>query len=390
MNGAGTSLIDQVTYDGFGNVTSETQPSNGDRWKYTGREYDNTIGLQRNGARYLANGRWTAEDPSGFGGDDPNLYRYAGNNPINGTDPSGLDKWKSSDDTVWDWGNSLPEWDDQIKKVSVKLFDGKVEGRITAVTGLKPKYGRVGIEIPRPCFRIDFTGKAGAKDIDYVQFWTHVFYFTPANKDGKVQYNDEMPLIALYPAAVEDEKKRLKFLVLSGRKNPDTWIWRVDVPSDALTPLANSILKSKYGSVNEEVPTTMLRRTWNTDAPGDAIDVALAYLKDQKLDTAEKIKAKYRRLTSTAYFRTFVVYTANKKYIPFARFAWKSTAYWTPDMGVDPKGYGDKLKWSQVFEPNGNSATLPDNLKDPLNNKLNEEYDGNIGQNDRGGFKLPT
>ena len=34
-------------------------------------------------------GRFISEDPIGFSGNDLNLYRYVGNNPINYTDPSG-------------------------------------------------------------------------------------------------------------------------------------------------------------------------------------------------------------------------------------------------------------------------------------------------------------
>jgi hypothetical protein len=35
-------------------------------------------------------GRWTAEDPIAFEGGDANLYRFVGNSPTNGTDPTGL------------------------------------------------------------------------------------------------------------------------------------------------------------------------------------------------------------------------------------------------------------------------------------------------------------
>ena len=35
-------------------------------------------------------GRWLSEDPSGFDGGDPNLYRYVGNSPTNFTDATGL------------------------------------------------------------------------------------------------------------------------------------------------------------------------------------------------------------------------------------------------------------------------------------------------------------
>ena len=35
-------------------------------------------------------GRFISQDPIGFAGEDANLYRYVGNNPVNATDPSGL------------------------------------------------------------------------------------------------------------------------------------------------------------------------------------------------------------------------------------------------------------------------------------------------------------
>jgi len=43
-------------------------------------------------ARHLdtKKGRWTSQDPLGFGGGDDNLYRYVGNNPVNAWDASGL------------------------------------------------------------------------------------------------------------------------------------------------------------------------------------------------------------------------------------------------------------------------------------------------------------
>lgn len=42
-------------------------------------------------------GRWMTEDPKGFAAGDANLDRYAGNNPTNETDPSGLEP-----PTIWD------------------------------------------------------------------------------------------------------------------------------------------------------------------------------------------------------------------------------------------------------------------------------------------------
>jgi RHS repeat-associated protein len=90
-NGSG-SVIDTLAYDGFGNVTSESNTANGDRYKYTGREWDDVTKLQYNRARYYdaATGSWVGMDPTGFIAGDTNLYRYVGNSGPNRTDPSGL------------------------------------------------------------------------------------------------------------------------------------------------------------------------------------------------------------------------------------------------------------------------------------------------------------
>jgi len=88
---SGGALIDTIAYDGFGVVTSESATGNGDRYKFTGRELDSETGLQLNGLRYYdaKTGRWTSEDPIGFRGWDPNLYRYVGNQATNAVDPTG-------------------------------------------------------------------------------------------------------------------------------------------------------------------------------------------------------------------------------------------------------------------------------------------------------------
>jgi RHS repeat-associated protein len=91
MDNTGT-LRDSINYDAFGNAT-ESNPSYGDRFKWTGQEFDSSTKLQLNGMRYYdpATGRWTSQDPLGFGGGDPNLYRYSGNATPNAKDPTGLD-----------------------------------------------------------------------------------------------------------------------------------------------------------------------------------------------------------------------------------------------------------------------------------------------------------
>ena len=90
-------MQDTITYDGYGNVLTETNASFGDRYKFTAREFDSATGLQYNRARYYdpTIGRWTSQDPLGFDGGDANLYRYVKNTPRGALIPPGLTLWKT-------------------------------------------------------------------------------------------------------------------------------------------------------------------------------------------------------------------------------------------------------------------------------------------------------
>jgi RHS repeat-associated protein len=85
-------VVDKRTYDSFGRVLSESNPSVQFRYGYTGRELDLESGLNYYRARYYDSnvGRFISVDPMGFGAGDTNLYRYVGNNSTNATDPTGL------------------------------------------------------------------------------------------------------------------------------------------------------------------------------------------------------------------------------------------------------------------------------------------------------------
>jgi RHS repeat-associated protein len=84
------ALAASYTYDPWGNTTSSigalatTNP-----WTYAGSYTDTATGYLKLGARYYnpTTGRFTQPDPSG---QEANTYNYAACNPVNSTDPSGL------------------------------------------------------------------------------------------------------------------------------------------------------------------------------------------------------------------------------------------------------------------------------------------------------------
>jgi len=85
------NVVQQLDYDEFGNVTTDTNPGF-QPFGYAGGLYDQHTHLVRFGARDYdpETGRWTAKDPIGFNGGDTNHYNYVGGDPVNFIDPSGL------------------------------------------------------------------------------------------------------------------------------------------------------------------------------------------------------------------------------------------------------------------------------------------------------------
>ena len=85
------SLLDHIVYDSFGNILTETNSSNGDRFKFAGMQYDATTGQYFDHARwYLPSiGRFDELDALGFAAGDPNQFRYVGDDVLDEVDPSG-------------------------------------------------------------------------------------------------------------------------------------------------------------------------------------------------------------------------------------------------------------------------------------------------------------
>jgi len=92
-----TSIVNHRVYDAYGKLTSETAPTVDLIFSFTGRFFDEATGLQNNLNRSFdpVVGRWLSEDPSEFAAGDSNLYRYIGNEPSAGIDPTGCDPYSN-------------------------------------------------------------------------------------------------------------------------------------------------------------------------------------------------------------------------------------------------------------------------------------------------------
>ena len=92
LDAASGQIAESIGYDAWGRVVSDTQPGF-QPFGFAGGLRDPDTGLVRFGARDYdpLTGRWTSPDPIRFDADDANLYRYAGGDPVNRVDPTGLD-----------------------------------------------------------------------------------------------------------------------------------------------------------------------------------------------------------------------------------------------------------------------------------------------------------
>src|SRR5574337_478099 len=122
------TVAQQLDYDEFGNVLTDTHPGF-QPFGFAGGLYDPDTGLVRFGARdYDAEtGRWTTKDPILFNGEDSNLFAYVQSDPINFVDPYGLYKFAPGAQ-----GPFTPTLDSALK-----CFEKCAGDEVTVTSGLR-------------------------------------------------------------------------------------------------------------------------------------------------------------------------------------------------------------------------------------------------------------
>ena len=115
-------VIKEVLYDPFGGIVEDTNPGFRIPIGFAGGLHDRDLGFVRFGFRDYDTftDRWTAPDPLGDKGGDPDWYGYCLDDPVNGVDPLGLEGF---------WGG--------VKKIGAglgELWDKAPAGISEAVT----------------------------------------------------------------------------------------------------------------------------------------------------------------------------------------------------------------------------------------------------------------
>jgi RHS repeat-associated protein len=148
------TVAQQLDYDEFGNVLTDTNPGF-QPFGFAGGLYDPDTGLVRFGARDYdaATGRWTTKDPLKFKSGDTNLFTYTMSDPVNKIDPEGLLQCKLVDTKKVDENlDKLPEWLREIYEKVKPILDfeipgtEKIPGEISPEIDLKNKGGSIKYE----------------------------------------------------------------------------------------------------------------------------------------------------------------------------------------------------------------------------------------------------
>ncbi|EGB15028.1 YD repeat protein [Pseudodesulfovibrio mercurii] len=109
------NVIKEVLYDPFGGIIEDTNPSLRLPIGFAGGLHDRDLGFVRFGWRDydVRTGRWTAPDPIGDKGGDPDWYGYCLDDPVNMHDPMGLFAWiPLAGAAIGAGSNAYDNWDD--------------------------------------------------------------------------------------------------------------------------------------------------------------------------------------------------------------------------------------------------------------------------------------
>jgi RHS repeat-associated protein len=232
-------ITDTYAYDSFGNAVASNGTS-GNPFRYTGREFDSETGLYYYRARYYDPlvGRFLAEDLSHFDG-GINFYAYAGNSPMNLTDPSGLvpipqKDWNKLQPKPWDFRDIIIEmlkdkkndcscWLNTGKRSTQEIIDIVSRVPIFFFAGAED-YGGDTNEYPASALWINVDGP----------FYSQSWYGVGHNPDNSVVYEP-----GTFGAQMTILIHELAHKVMPNGFTPDNW----GTPSNASQENTDQVIK---------------------------------------------------------------------------------------------------------------------------------------------------
>jgi RHS repeat-associated protein len=137
------NVLDAIVYDPWGNIVSESNAANGDRFKFDGGLYDATQQTYLFNARWLnpQDGRWESQDPLGSQAGDANLYRYVNNAPNNEEDSTGLESFDQLKEKLEEGGWHLIGSEPDLVNIGrpAKVEGGFLQKILSEITGADSK-----------------------------------------------------------------------------------------------------------------------------------------------------------------------------------------------------------------------------------------------------------
>jgi RHS repeat-associated protein len=152
MASNGVAVVkESYRYDAFGAPTIYnganaviTSSAIGNRFLFTGREYNSQFGFYEYRARayHPGLGRFMSEDPKGFDAGDYNWFRYCENDPWDKTDPTGefVDEIADAAFITYDIGRLIHDGGSNLRENLTALGLDAAGAALPFVTGLGPAY----------------------------------------------------------------------------------------------------------------------------------------------------------------------------------------------------------------------------------------------------------
>jgi hypothetical protein len=220
-DGSGAPLT-TISYDGWGNVLSNSTSAQSDRYLKGASQYDSVLGLWQNDVRFTNGKFWNQEDPKGFDAGDANLRRVVGNAPTIATDPSGLDD-KAEPKKV------------EKERPTIELYDITEKGtdetnKLRNANGIKlPNGGEAKINVyTKAKWEIPDAKEAGIEKPIIV---TNAIVIRVTATKGMLPYNTHFLQIA---SVIKYDKagKTIAGYVPTEAEGQDFWIQLTDKPED--------------------------------------------------------------------------------------------------------------------------------------------------------------